>query len=121
MCISGNFIELQAYKVCEEIRDQSVYKLVRLEVSEGHNIDLQNIQNFWDGKALITKAILEDSNGKSYIVNPNQNGLMFAKGEITYKEYRKMEKSENIKVISFFSLLVGLTVITMYLLAKLLT
>lgn len=121
MCISGNFIELQAYKICEEIRSQPTYKLVRLEVSEDRIIELQNNQNYWDGKSLITKAILEDTKGKSYVVSPDLNGLKFAKGEITYKEYRRIEKSENIKVISFFSIVVVLTMITMYILVKLLT
>ncbi|SOC21890.1 hypothetical protein SAMN05880501_11384 [Ureibacillus xyleni] len=121
MCISSNFIELQAYKICEEIRKQSVYKLVRLEASEGRIIELQNIQNYWDGKALITKAVLEDINGKLYLVNPDDNGLKFAKGEITYKEYRRIDKSENLKAIIFFSLLIGLTMATMFMLAKFLT
>ncbi|RUL49022.1 MULTISPECIES: hypothetical protein [Lysinibacillus] len=121
MCISSNFIELQAYNICEEIRKQSVYTLVRLEISEGWIIEPQNTQNYWDGKALITKVILEDTKGKSYIINPDANGLRFAKGEITYKEYRRIEKSENLKAISFFALLVGLTMTMMYILVKFLT
>lgn len=87
----------------------------------GNFIELQNIQNYWDGKALITKVILKDTKGKSYIVSPDFNGLKFAKGEITYKEYKRIEKGENIKVISFFSILSVLTMITMYILVKLLT
>ncbi|SOC15531.1 hypothetical protein SAMN05880501_108103 [Ureibacillus xyleni] len=120
MCITSNFIELQAYQIYEEIRKETIYKLVWLENSEGRMIQLNNIQSYWDGQTLLTKAFLEDINGKLYIVNINNNGLSFAKGEISYKAYRRLEKSENRKGIIFFSMLVFLTMITMFTLEKLL-
>ncbi|MEK4701919.1 hypothetical protein MKX47_20680 [Solibacillus sp. FSL R7-0668] len=116
MCISSNFIELQAYRICEAMKKQSMYKMVKLELSDDRFIAPQNLENYEDGRVLITKAVLEDNEGKSYTVSPNHNGLRFVQGEITYREYRKIEKGESIKVISFLTLLIGLTITTMYLL-----
>lgn len=116
MCISSNFIELQAYRICEAMKNQSLYKMIKLELADDRIIEPQNLGDFGDGRALITKVVLEDNKGKSYSVNPNHNGLSFAQGEITFNEYRKIEKSESVKGISFLVLLIGLIITTMYLL-----
>ena len=115
VCISSNFIELQAYRICEVMKNKSRYRMVRLELSDDFIIDPQNLESFRDGSKLITKAVLEDSEGKSYSVSPNQNGLRFVMGELTYKEYRKKEKYEDLKGHSFLVLLIGLTLTIMYL------
>lgn len=116
MCISSNFIELQAYKICEAIKNQSIYKMVKLELADDRIIEPQNFGDFGDGRTLITKAVLEDTDGKFYSISPNHNGLRFAQGEITYKEYRRMEKNESRKGMVFLALLIGLTITTIYLL-----
>lgn len=114
MCISSNFVELQAYRICEEMKNQSIYKMMKVGLSDDSIIEPQNLESFGDGRALITKAIFEDTEGKSYSVNINHNGLRFAMGELTYKEYRKMEKNEDLMALGFLALLIGLIITIMY-------
>ncbi|MEK4387713.1 hypothetical protein MKZ25_18415 [Solibacillus sp. FSL W7-1464] len=97
------------------MRKQSKYKMIKLELADDSIIEPQNLENFGDGRALISKAVLEDTEGRFYSVSPNQNGLRFTMGELTYKEYRKKEKNEDLKGISFLALLIGLTLTIMYL------
>lgn len=115
MCISSNFIELQAYRICEVMKTQSRYRMVRLELSDDCIIEPQNLESFSDGSKLITKAVLEDIDGKFYSVSTNQNGLRFVMGELTYKEYKKKERNEDLKGFGILALLIGLTIIMMYL------
>ncbi|MBD8069279.1 hypothetical protein [Bacillus sp. PS06] len=99
MCVSNNFIELQAYEFCEKIRNDSLYKFVGVDYSRSH------ING--NGLELINTVILQDSDGTVYYVEPNSNGLKFAKREITYKEYKKLQRKETISAISGFVLIIG--------------
>lgn len=118
MCSSFDFIEQQAFDMSEKIRKDSIYKFVRVEVSESsglHHVHDSNecVQISETRHALITKVILEDKDGNQYFVEPTTDGLRFAKGEITYQQYRKRHKRETIKMVSFFFMGVGLISIVM--------
>lgn len=121
MCVSNNFIEQQAYEMGEEIRKNSLYKLVRVEVSGGNSLEFQKQDDYWNGKDLITKVILEDTKGTLYSVKPDHNGLRFAKGEITYKEYNQLQKREDFKGFSYFFVIIGFFIIMMFMLMRYLT
>lgn len=101
MCFSTNAIEKQVYETTETIRDLSIYKFVRADVTGGKS---QEFQNGGEHMGLITSVILEDRDGTLYSVEPNANGLKFAKGEITYKEYTRIQKRETVKGLSYFFL-----------------
>lgn len=121
MCSPFHFIEQQAYEMSEKIRKDSIYKFVNVEVSEGSSQGSQ--QNLVDSNSCvqetrtwagyITKVILEDEKGKLYLIEPSIDGLRFAKGEITYQEYRKLQKRETINIVSIFFVAVGLIGIMM--------
>lgn len=115
MCISNSFIEQKAYEICEEIRKNSWYTVVRVDVG-GNVLDGQ-----WNGKDLITKVILEDTKGTYYSIKPDSNGLRFAKGEINYKEYSKIQKKQDLNGLSYFFVIIGFFVIMMFTLMKFLT
>jgi hypothetical protein len=115
MCSSFQFIEQQAFEMSEKIRGESIYKFVRVEVSEGFNLGSQHEHGHTNGcvqvsatrPVYITKVILEDDEGNHYFVEPTPDGLRFAKGEISYKEYEKRLKRETLNVVSFFFFAVG--------------
>lgn len=89
ICISTNFIEQEAYKYYEEIQKNSLYELVNANRAES------NYARETDGVyAVITKVTLKGEDGAFYPVAPNPNGLKFAKKEITYKEYKKLQNKE---------------------------
>ena len=113
MCVSNNFIEQQAYKISEEIRKNSLYKVIRLDVSGVSSLGIQKQDDQWNGKDFITKVILEDTRGNYYSVKPDYNGLRFAKGEINYKEYSKLQKKEDLKGLSYFFGITGILIIMM--------
>lgn len=121
MCVSNNFIEQQAYRISKEIQNNSLYKVVRLENTEGNSLGLQTQEDPWNGKDFITKVILEDKEGNLYSVNTDNNGLRFAKGEITYKEYRKLQRKENLKGYSYFFVTSGFLITVMFTLKWFLT
>ena len=116
LCVSSHFVEQQAYKICEEIRNSTLYKVVRIVCSEGNDIADQ-----WNGKDLITQVILEDKTGNLYSIKPDHTGLRFAQGEISYREYRKTQKQEGIKGYSSFFLLMGFSFVMMITLMRFLT
>ena len=97
MCVSNHFIELEAYDFSEKIQKQSLYKFVRTELTDNHF-------NGEHGKGLpfISKIVLEDKDGELYYVAPNPNGLKFATQEITYKEYKRLEKRETRNGVALF-------------------
>lgn len=97
MCVSNPFIEQEAYDFSEKIQKQALYKFVRTEVA-GNHFNGQNGGDF----PLISKVVLEDADGKLYYVAPNPNGLKFAKQEITYKEYKRLEKKETLNAVALF-------------------
>jgi hypothetical protein len=96
VCAPINFIEQQAYEMYENIRKSSIYKLIRVDYS------VENNQESQTGSALITQVVLEDNEGNVYFVEPNSFGVRFAKGEITYKEYKKLKKRETLNGILLF-------------------
>ncbi len=116
MCISNHVIELQAYQLSEEIRKKTIYKMKRVEVTDGYSLEVEKQGDYWNGTDLISKVVLEDSNGTLYSINPDDTGLRFAKGEITYKEYIQLEKSANMKGIIYLVALIGLSFIVMFIL-----
>jgi hypothetical protein len=110
MCVSNNFIEQQAYKISKQMQNTALYNVVRIENTDGINL-ISNIQEEqWNGKDFITKVILEDKIGNYYTVKPDNIGLRFAKGEISYKEYRKILQKENLKVYSYFLVSIGVII-----------
>jgi hypothetical protein len=108
VCGPTNFIEQQAYEMYEKIKKNSVYKFTRVDYSEGGNQGFHSKgDNARNGPALITRVVLEDKDGTLYTVEPNPNGVRFAKGEITYKEYKKLQKRETVNgIATFFGILV---------------
>lgn len=107
MCISNNFMEQQAYKMYKEIVSNSLYKVVKAEGTDGKDLRLELNEEQWNGKHFITRVILEDEKGNYYPVKPDDNGLRFAKGEISYKEYSKIRRRENFKGYSYFFVSIG--------------
>ncbi|MBM7692461.1 hypothetical protein JOC77_001891 [Peribacillus deserti] len=94
MCFSTDSIEQRTKEMFEEIRLHSIFPSVTAVSSTGDN-------------PFVAKVILRDSNGTSYFVEPNESGLQFARGEITYKEYKKIERKGNIFGIESFSVIVA--------------
>lgn len=128
MCVSNNFIEQQAYKMTEEIRRNSLYQFVGVDYSDGEGVGFQKQDDNRvehnglqpNGIALIKKVFLEDMDGTLYSIEPNLNGLRFAKGEITYHKYRILQrKNDNTMFISFFGI-IGFFIFSLLLLSKLL-
>lgn len=109
MCISHNEIERQAYIMSEKIRMNSIYKPIKLEFIGGESIDLKNnpLEDKLAGKdfPLVSKLILEDREGMRFNIEPNETGLSFAKGEITYKEYKQMQTKESRRFIGYLTAL----------------
>ena len=121
VCITNNFMEHQAYKISEEIRKQSLYKVVKVEVFGGKSFEFSQQDEQWNGKDFITKIILEDKKGALFSVKPDYSGLRFAKGEITYNEYNKMQKKEDVKGVWYFSGIIGSFMLMMFILMKFVT
>lgn len=121
MCVSNNFIEQQAYDMSEEIRKNSLYKVVKVDVSGGDGLGFQKQNDHWNGTDLITKVILEDKKGTIYSIKPDDIGLRFAKGEITYKEYSQLQKKEDLKGFSYFFVIIGFFIIMMFTLMGIIT
>lgn len=131
MCVSNNFIEHQAYKMSEKIRSNSVYKFVRVDTSEGNYFELNKIELCMDSNnltgpnghclPLIKKVILEDKEGKCYSIEPNENGLKFAIGEISYREYTKLQKKETFNGIAGFFVSIGFISLLMVTFVKFVT
>lgn len=99
MCISNNEIERQAYIMSEKIRNNSIYKSIGMEFVGTENLMFQNqpLEDILAKKdlSLVSKVILEDSKGMRFAIEPNEIGLSYAKGEITYKEYKQMQNKES--------------------------
>ena len=114
-------MEHQAYKTSEEIRKQSLYKVVKVEVFGGKSFEFSQQDEQWNGKDFITKIILEDKKGALFSVKPDYSGLRFAKGEITYNEYNKMQKKEDVKGVWYFSGIIGSFMLMMFILMKFVT
>jgi hypothetical protein len=74
----------------EKIRKDTLYKFIRIDYSEG-------------GAGYITKVVLEDKDGKMYSIEPNPIGVKFARGEISFKEYKKLQKRDTLNVMAIFA------------------
>lgn len=105
MCFSHNLLEMEALKLCEEIREQSIYKLKGITaggeciiVKGGSSIQDNLNLNPGASLPLIAKVMLEDSDGRCFSVKTDEAGLQFAKGLITYKEYVRLQSKERRKL-----------------------
>jgi hypothetical protein len=122
VCSPFHFIEEEAFEMSEKIRNETIYRFVNVEVSESSSLGSQpdkvdsnscnQHSRSWAG--YITKVILEDDKGKQYLIEPSIDGLRFAKGEITYQEYRKHQKRETINIVSIFFMAVALIGFVMF-------
>lgn len=122
MCLTTNAIEQQALSICEEIRNHSNYKLVRLNFIGDQGLEVKN-NSFSipeDRLPLVSNVVLEDSDGKTYKIEPNENGLRFAKGEITYNEYLRIKKKAGRQVTGIFFGTIGGFVLMSFALFKIL-
>jgi uncharacterized membrane protein YebE (DUF533 family) len=79
----------------------------------------ESCENTSSGGALITKVILEDDNGRFFSVDPNINGLKFAKGEISYTKYNKLQKKNDFNMFVCFFGIVGFFGVSMFIISKL--
>gem|GEM_PF-5737156 len=96
MCLDNNAIEHQAKNFFKEIQEHSIYQPIKLLVDEGKYIPVldNNEIECITSSVLIKKIFLSDSDGKLYAIEPNRNGLRFAKGEMNYREYSWKCKKE---------------------------
>ncbi|OAH58633.1 hypothetical protein AWH48_16665 [Domibacillus aminovorans] len=106
MCFSTNAIEQQAYRTALKIREHSIYKFVRAQCTNGDIFDFENPSAAQ--VPVITMVILEDKSGNLYSVEPNYVGLKFAKGDMNYKEYKKIQKKEMAKGLGVFFMTTGI-------------
>jgi hypothetical protein len=121
VCSPFHFIEQQAFEMSEKIRKETIYKFVKVEVSESSNLESQKSyahstgcdhdSRTWAG--YITRVILVDEKGALFSVEPSMDGLRFAKGEISYKEYSKRQKKETFNLVSIFLIAVCLISLVM--------
>lgn len=96
VCFSNNFLEQGAYLFCNKIIKETTYEIVCLEVG-GKRLQYQGFlssenDHSLQHDALISKIHLKDKTGNVYFVEPNLNGLKFAKGEISFDEYIRQQK-----------------------------
>jgi hypothetical protein len=89
-----NELEKMTHQISEEIRKKSVYKVCEFIYFRNYNVGNEN--------GLVSKVILEED-GLIYEVKPNENGLKFSVGDITYNEYKKIKKKETHRMFSIFS------------------
>lgn len=126
MCVSNNFVEQQAYGMSEKICKNSLYKIIRLDYSGGGSLGFQKQNQQWVGDkeitgndtVLITKVVLEDKDGTLYSIEPNLNGLRFSQGEITYNQYKSLQKRETFNVFAGLLLIFAFFSGVMYILMR---
>lgn len=110
MCFSTNLFEQRALDITKQIQKKSIYKFVRADFVDGKSFEFQEQHSNGNGYTpsvnkdvpLIAKVILEDDDGRQYSVEPHPNGLRFAEGKITYKEYKELQRNENIRGFRLF-------------------
>lgn len=105
MCVFNNAFELQALNMSEIIQKNSIYQPFRIVYTGGKSVGLQDHSP--QQMNLITSIVLKDEEGNLYEIEPCENGLRFAKGEIRYSEYLRLQKKESRQVITYFSLITG--------------
>ena len=118
MCINNDFVERHAYQMYEEIKKSSLFKVVRVEGIGGTYLNPEKLKEQMNSQELITNIVLEDNNKKRYVVNPDPFGYKFANGEISYKEYKNMQKMDDFKWISYSILGMGFLSIMLYFLIR---
>ena len=106
MCFSSNALEQQAYRFTEKIHNSSLLKIVRVDFI-GKYVDIHSERpldaqlNFGEHLPLIKNVILEDNNGMQFTIEPNEYGLEFANGEISYQQYLGAKKTEVRKLLIY--------------------
>ncbi|SOC40940.1 SH3 domain-containing protein [Ureibacillus acetophenoni] len=114
MCVNNDFIENQSNRIYEEISKSTLLKVARVEFQEGYCWEPQFEPIQFNKNNLITKIILKDDKNNSFTINPDEIGLKFAKGEISYKEYLRVQKVDDFKWIGFSILGVGIIISMMF-------
>lgn len=107
MCIPNNAIEHQIISLTKQILTFSIYKPLHLDVLGQKRILLASGETAFEqsplfsmpSPPLVTLVTLQDENGKRYNIEPNENGLKFASGEISYQQYLRSQNNENRKLI----------------------
>jgi hypothetical protein len=107
MCIQNNAIEHQIISLTKQILTFSIYKPLHLDVLGQKRILLASEELTFEhsplfsmsSPPLITHVTLQDENGKRYNIEPNENGLKFASGDISYQQYLRSQNNENRKLI----------------------
>lgn len=104
MCFSTNIIEQQAFLISDKIIINSIDKPVSLDFIDEKNVGISDftMKIFREEIPLITRVNLENSEGLLISVEPNENGLRCAMGEISYKAYKKLQNQESRQFISYF-------------------
>ncbi|WLR55591.1 hypothetical protein LC048_00795 [Mesobacillus subterraneus] len=107
MCVSNNAIEHQAYHYSEKIQESSLYNIVRVDFNGGTFIksvegisfkdEFQDMENL----PLIKSLILQSKAGKQFSVEPDELGVQFAKGYLSYNRYLLAKKQESRKLIYY--------------------
>jgi hypothetical protein len=106
MCFSMNTIEHQAYHYTEQMNTSSLYKIVHIHMI-GHSVHIEKgppleAQLDFGGQLPLIKIVtLVDGTGKNYAVEPNEFGVRFAHGEMTYQQYLKTRKKEVTKLLAY--------------------
>jgi hypothetical protein len=108
MCFPQNIIEQETYRFAEEIRKQCVYKPLRIVLAGNQSLQIKPgiLLNSFPEESVpfISKIILEDKNGQLYEIEPTETGIQFAKGDISYQEYARLQKKESTQYLAFFIL-----------------
>ncbi|CEG29009.1 hypothetical protein BN1002_03937 [Bacillus sp. B-jedd] len=105
MCVSNNVLEIQTNKLSDEIRLNTIFTPVAFVYHNGQRVNLG--ASFLHQAGFIKRVVLQDTEGNVYEVDPTENGLRFAKGEISYRDYQLLEKKENRKAITLFTGAIG--------------
>jgi len=108
MCFTSSAIEQQAYRFTEKIYSLSLYNIVQIvfngdqkSVEINHDQSLESQLVLGGELFLINNIILEDPNGKKFSIEPNEFGLQFASGVMTYPLYVRTKKSEVRKLLLY--------------------
>lgn len=122
MCLSNDVLEQGAYLIFNQIIKETTYEIVCLEI-DGKRLQYQDYysignKEFLQHNVLMSKIHLRDKTGNIYLIEPNMNGLKFAKGEISFAEYIRQQKKAERLAFCLFGILVGV-LLTVGLLIKL--
>ena len=112
MCVPNNVFEKQAFLIFEKMADSTIYKPVKLELNEGNILSFERWKTASPQQSmmLIKNVIVEDQNGRQFSVQPDEAGLKFVTGEVTYKEYEQIKAKDTRKVFLIFSAAISLIV-----------